>query len=674
MSVVLFAKRAVVALCTVTMAQMSFAIDKRVATDIAACEDFFEYANRTWMKETTIPADRARWGSFNQLQLANRQALIEALSIHEKTELAKLPTPGKQKALAHFRAGINLEAIEKAQLASLDPLLIEINRIKAADDLPNVLGLLARHLIIAPLSVSISPDTKDKSRYLVQIAQGGLGLPDRDDYLKDSDTAKRYRDAYASYRRTLLGDDAAATYELESSLARASMPRERMRDPNLLVNYQTIESLEKLAPNFDWKRFLSAAGIKAFGNSKGQFNVAHTEFVTAFAKATRDVPVETWKRYLRLRVLDASGAYLHRDMRDAEFAYRTTALTGVKTELPRGERVIDLISGRVGSEPLAEGLGQFFVDRAFPAEAKTKAVSMVEDIKAALRVRLNELEWMSDATRKQAIAKLDAMALKIGYADQWKTYDGLDIRSDDFAGNWLRARAWEHAQRVARLGKPVDRNDWFSAPHTVNAFAGSYNDIVFPAGILQPPFFDAKASDAQNFGAIGMVIGHEITHHFDDRGRQFDAFGNLNDWWTTGDAAAYKARAAQVIAQFDAYEPVPGTRVSGVNTQGENISDLGGLKIAYLGLQRALAREKKGTEKKVGALSPNETFFLSFGQMWRELHRTESLINQLRTGNHSPGRYRVNGPLANFKAFADTFGCKAGVGLVRAEGEMISIW
>ncbi|MGH6611017.1 MAG: M13-type metalloendopeptidase, partial [Burkholderiaceae bacterium] len=356
---------------------------------------------------------------------------------------------------------------------------------------------------------------------------------------------------------------------------------------------------------------------------------------------------------------------------DAHFDYRSRAIRGIEVLPPRAEQVIVRLTGNFGSEPLSEGLGQLYVAKAFSPLAKERAIAMVEDIKAAMRARISKLDWMTEPTKLRAIAKLDAMALKIGYTEKWKNYEGLSIRPDDYAGNWLRANAWEFQQRLADLGKPVDRARWFTSPHLVNAFAGGLNEIVFPAAILQPPFFNAKADDAVNFGAIGSVIGHEITHHYDDRGRQFNEVCNLTDWRNAEDAARYKERAARLAQQYSAYAPLPGQSINGQQTLGENISDLGGVNIAYDGLQRALARR---SASKIDGYLPEQRFFLSYATMWRSKYRTEALIDQLRTGNHSLARYRVLGPLANVQAFAKAFNCGADAPMMRAATEQISIW
>jgi predicted metalloendopeptidase len=401
--------------------------------------------------------------------------------------------------------------------------------------------------------------------------------------------------------------------------------------------------------------------------------VGQPGFVEVVNTLAREVPLPVWQAYLRVRLLDEASATLPMVWQEARFAFHGQVLRGVKQRPARHEEVIDVLSGPRGNAPLAEGLGQLFVSLAFSPQAKARAVAMVDDIKAAMRARIGRLAWMTFPTRERAIAKLHAMTLQIGYPDLWKSYEGLTIDPQDYAGNALRAVRWETARRYARLSQPVDRNEWFSSPHTVNAFAGGFNNIVFPAGILQPPFFDPAADDATNFGGIGAVIGHEITHHFDDRGRRFDAVGNLADWWSAEDAAAYKQRADRLAAQYSAYEPLPGHRINGVQTLGENISDLSGVEIAYEGLQLALAR-KPPVQPAEGLPTPSQQFFISYATIWRNKIRAEALITQLRSGQHSPARYRVLGPLANMPAFGQAFDCAPTSPMLRDASEQISIW
>jgi predicted metalloendopeptidase len=647
---------------------------KRLGAPAEACTDFDEYVNGQWRKATPIPPDRARIGSFDTLRDESRDIVEQAL-IDAARNPSQLDTPGKLLAFRFYISGMDVEAIEKRRLESLQPLLRQIDALNDRKQLPVLLAQFSRHYIDAPLRVAVMPDAKDRRRYLVQLDQGGLGLPDRDDYFRDDKRTLELRKAYEIYRLRLgqlaqVGDApaaAAASFELQALLADASLTRVQRRDPNALYQLNTLETIMQRAPGLDWAAYFAAMGVA----KPGEFNVAAPKFVAAVARAAAEAPLATWRAYLRERVLDETAPMLTAEFVDARFDYRGKVIQGREKNFPRPDQVILAMTGPFGSEPLAEGLGQLYVARAFTPEAKERAVQMITDIRTALRARIEKLDWMGATTKQSALKKLDAMALKIGYPDKWKTYDGLVIERDDFAGNWLRARAWAFNDRISDLGKPVDRTRWFASPHLVNAFAGGLNEIIFPAAILQPPFFYSTGDPAVNYGGIGAVIGHEITHHFDDRGRQFDSVGNLTDWWSPDDAAAYKARAARLAQQYSGYTPVPGQSINGLQTLGENISDLAGVKIAFDGLQIALARKPIGP---IDGLTQNQRFFISYATIWRGQYRTEALLDQLRTGQHSPHRYRVLGPLANFPAFGAAFNCPANAPMMRPPAEQISIW
>jgi predicted metalloendopeptidase len=645
-----------------------------LSPEVAACTDFDGHVNGKWQQSAAMPAHKARIGSFDDLRDESRRIVEDAL-IEAVRQPDRLDTPGKRVAAEYYASGMDLTSIEKRGLTSLAPLWSHIDALNDRSQLPALLAKMALYRIPAPFFVSVRPDDKDKRRYLLVLDQSGLGLPDRDDYFRDDARTLGLRKAYDAYRlqfAQLSGTDAGAAtadavFALETDLARASLTRVERRDPNVVYHLHTVESLAGLAPGFDWAAYFAALGVAR----TSEVNVTSPKFAQQVALAAADVPLAVWRAYLRQHVLDAAAQALPSAYVNAHFDYRSRAIRGIEAQPPRAEQVIVRITGNVGSESLAEGLGQLYVARAFSPEAKARAVAMVEDIKAAMRARIEKLDWMSAPTKLRAIGKLDAMALKIGFPDRWKTYDGLAIARDDYAGNWLRANAWEFQQRLADLNRPVDRTRWFTSPHLVNAFAGSLNEIVFPAAILQPPFFNAQADDAVNFGGIGAVIGHEITHHFDDRGRQFNEVGNLPEWWNADDVARYKERAAKVAQQYSGYAPLPGQAINGQQTLGENISDLGGVKLAYDGLQRALERRPTG---KIDNYTPEQRFFLSFATIWRTKTRNEALIDQLRTDSHSPGRYRVLGPLANVPEFAQAFNCPAGAPMMRAASEQISIW
>ncbi len=645
--------------------------------EAAPCDDFEAYVNGAWRAATPLPADQARVGSFDELRRHNQRQLEAALAA-ALADRRLLDTPGKRLAADFYASGIDLAAIERNGIAALQPLLAQIDGLTQREQLPALLAELARVLVSAPIAVAVSPDARDKRRFRVGLSQAGIGLPDRDDYLRDDARARQVRDAYRAYVARLLvlagagesqaAREAAAVMVIETRLAAASLRRAEMRDPNRLYNPTPVAQLDGKGGGLDWAALFAALDLGAAET----VIVAQPGFVEAVNTLARELPLPAWRAYLRVRLLDETAPTLPHAWQQARFDFRGRVLRGVGERAARHEEVLDLISGPFGNAPLAEGLGQLYVAHAFSPQAKARALAMVEDIRAAMRARIERLDWMTAPTRARAIVKLEAMVLQIGYPDRWKTYDGLVIDARDYAGNALRAARWESARRFARLPQAVDRGEWFSSPHTVNAFAGGFNNIVFPAGILQPPFFDPAADDATNFGAIGAVIGHEITHHFDDRGRRFDEHGNLADWWSAADAAAYQARADRLAAQFSAFTPLPGHAIDGVQTLGENISDLGGVKIAYDGLQRALARQPP--QLAAGEHTPSQRFFIAYATVWRDKMRAEALITQLRSGAHAPARYRVLGPLANMPAFAQAFDCPPGSPMARAEADRVSIW
>jgi predicted metalloendopeptidase len=650
----------------------------RAQTVAAPCDDFYDYVNGSWLAATPLPDDRARIGSFDTLRLRNQAVLVSALT-DALADRRQLDTPGKRLAADYFASGMDQAAIERRGLSSIQPLLDAIDALTDRAQLPALLAQLQMVSVSAPMAISVQPDARDKRRHRVSLWQAGLGLPDRDDYFRDDARAKEVRDAYRRYLQRLLvlggapeaeAVKAAATALLvETRLANASLRRTEMRDPNTLYNPRSVDQLRGKTGGLDWGELFDRLALRDIDVAV----VGQPGFVDAVNALARELPLPAWRTYLRLRLLDEFAPTLPAAWQDAHFAFRGGTLRGLKQRPPRSEEVIDHVGGPFGSQPLAEGLGELFVARAFSPQAKARAVAMVEDIKQAMRSRIAALDWMSEPTKQRAVAKLDAMALQIGYPDRWKSYDGLAIDPTDYCGNALRAQRHERARRMARLHQPVDRSEWFASPHIVNAFAGGFNNIVFPAGILQPPFFDAAADDATNFGGIGMVIGHEITHHFDDRGRRFDEVGNLADWWTAEDARQYQQRADRLAAQYSGYAPLPGHSINGVQTLGENISDLGGIKIAYDGLQIALARTPAaaaGTQ----STTPQQRFFISYATIWRDKIRAEALITQLRSGQHSPARYRVLGPLANMPAFAQAFSCPSTSPMLRAAGEQITIW
>jgi putative endopeptidase len=644
-------------------------------TSIDPCVDFYAYANRRWIDATPIPEDRSDWGSFRMLDERNMQVLRSA--VEDALKSAPHDGSGRAKVLQYYQSGMDLAAIDRAGLAPLKSPLDRIASISGPGDLPAVFAALQSQGIEAPMQFAVRQDLKDATRWLPALDQSGLGLPDRDAYSRDDPRSKQVREAYRAYMVRILElaghtpDKAKAAAEtifaIEARLAGASMTPAERRDVDKTYNMRTLRQLSEEAPGFDWAAYLAALGAK----DVAELNVSQPLFAQAVAKLAASQSPEDWRTYLRWHLLRAAASKLPAPFAQAAFDFQERELTGAKARPPRWREVLLLIGGRYGSEPMSQGLGQLFVERAFPPEAKARVLALVGNVKAALGDRLKSLEWMGDETRAKALEKLAAMNVKMGYPDKWRDFTDADVGPYPFAENWLRAAQFRHRRDLARIGKPVDRDEWFSSPQIVNAFYnGRLNEIVFPAGILQPPFFDVKADGAVNYGGIDAVIGHEITHGFDDRGRRFDAKGNLHDWWTAEDGKRYLARARLVERQFDGFVGVDGIHVNGKLTLGENISDLGGLKISYLALHKALQAKP---QPPIDGLSADQRFFLSYATVWRyNSHEAQERLF-LRTDGHSPPRFRVKGPLSQMPEFARDFSCNAATTLTPAE-DRAAIW
>ena len=669
--------RLAAAVALLSLATTAPALDlSGLSKDVQPCDDFYAFVNGNWEAATELPASRARIGSFEQLRQNNDELLDKALK-----ELAEKPglqtTPGLKLVAAYFASGMDEAAIEARGLSAITPLLNRIDGLQRREDLPALLALLNRSGVSAPLAFSVQPDRKDTRRNVLGLSQAGLGLPDVEDYARDDERTKTVKAAYRTYTRDLLAAasrpateaELDSLYDFETRLAGASRPRAKLRDPNASYNPMTLPELTAAAPGLDWGSYLAV--LTAGAKLPQRLIVGQPEFARHVAQLASDTPLTVWRQYLTLRVLDAAAPRLPKAFANASFEYRGKTITGLQAPAPRSEDVIVLIGGRYGNEPVALALGELFVARAFSPEAQKRSLQLVEDVRASMKERIEKLTWMTPPTKARALEKLAQMQPMIGAPDKWPQYEGLQLSGNDFAGNWLKVALWHSGQQMKDLDSPVERGRWRTSPHIVNAFAGGLNQITFPAGILQPPFFDAKADDATNYGGIGMVIGHEITHHFDDSGRNFDAGGSLTDWWTAADAAGYKARAEKVAARYGAISPLPGYNINGQLTLGENISDISGLPIAYEGLQRALKRSG-AADRKIEGYTPAQRFFISNALIWRTKVRTEFLINQLRTDGHSPAKYRVLTPMGNTPYFAQAFSCKPGSAMVASDP--LTVW
>jgi putative endopeptidase len=656
------------------MAQSRKAIDPaNMDTAAKPCENFYQYADGGWLKANPVPADKSRWGAFEQLADHNRDVLKSILDeISARKDWPK--GSGEQKVADFYASGIDEAAIEKAGTTPLKPWLAKVDTITGAKSLAVVLGQLRAGGVSAGFSFAVSQDPKESTRYIGSLSQGGLGLPDRDYYLKDDAKSKDIRAGYLAHVAKMLqlaGDapDVAASgasvvVDLETKLARASLTRVENRDPQKTYNKMTLGELQAQAPGFDWASFFAQAGV----TEVPPINVRQPQFFRAFAELSAAESAARWRTYLRWHLVRGAADMLPKAFQDESFAFNGKILNGVPQQEERWMRV-QAMTDRV----LGEALGQLYVRRTFSPSAKAKMIELVANLRAALKERIEKLPWMGPATKAQALRKLAAFGVKVGYPDKWRDYSALEITRDSYAANVMRAQRFESARNLAKLGKPIDRTEWGMSTPTVNAYySASMNEIVFPAGILQPPFFDPNADDAVNYGGIGAVIGHEMGHGFDDSGSQFDADGNLKDWWTEADRAAYKARTDLLVKQYDAYEALPGEHVNGKLTLGENIGDLGGLTIAYVALEKTLAA--KGRPAPIDGFTPDQRFFLNWAQVWRQTIRDEARRVRLATDPHSPGEFRANGPLTNMPEFAGAFGCAPGSPMVRPENGRTSIW
>ncbi len=638
-------------------------------------EDFNRYANGGWLDRNPIPADLTSWGSFDELRERNLATLREICDAASKK--SDSPNGSAPRKIGDFFAsGMDEEAIETAGAKPLAEDFSFIDAIKDREGLAVALGRFRDRGPDVGFSFYGDQDPKDTTQVIAQIGQSGLGLPDRDYYLKDDEDSKKLREGYLTHVGKMFGllgeapdlaaENARRVIALETELAKGSMTRVQRRDRDAVYHKMTAEETQALMPDFALPKFLAELKITA----PGAINVHQPDFLKAFNRLVKETPLDDWKAYLRWHLVHRAASYLSKDFVNADFDFFGRALTGAKELRPRWKRVVTAVDAGIG-----ELLGQVYVEKTFPPEAKKRVLEMVENLRAALREKIDKLEWMSPATKLAAQKKLAAFTVKMGYPDKWRDYSSLAIDRGPFVLNALRARQFESRRSLGKIGQPVDRTEWGMTPPTVNAYYRStLNEIVFPAGILQPPFFSFTADDAINYGGIGAVIGHEMTHGFDDQGRKSDANGNLVDWWTADDARNFNERAKLVVEQFNGYSVLDGLHINGELTQGENIADLGGLKIAYAALEKALAAKPGAAEKKIDGFTPAQRFFLGYAQLWRRNMRPEALRLQVKTNPHSPASFRVIGPLSNLPEFAAAFAVPAGAPMARPAELQARIW
>jgi predicted metalloendopeptidase len=641
-------------------------------------DDFFQYVNGTWLNTVVIPPDLARYASFNRLQEENWTKLHDLCETAAKNSAAK----GAERIVGDFYAsGMDLAAIEAAGTKPLDA---EFARIAAIKDQAYVLAALG-HLkmlgVHAGFRFSATPDERNSKVYIASISQDGLGLAitdesrdaDRDYYFNPKPERQKLREDYVAHIAKmfeLLGDEPAAArnaaervMKLETELARVSSDRVSLRDPQANYHKMAVADLAREVGAPDLKPYLAQTNAPAFT----EVDVGQPQFLKGFFAALQSVPVDDWKAYLRWQLIRRAAPYLGDRFAVERFKFFGTAMTGAAEQESRWKKVVVATDAGVG-----DALGEVYVAHFFPPSAKARALELVANVRAALRDRLSTLDWMDEPTRQKAVAKLDAFTVKIGYPDTWKDYSSAHIDRGPFVLNVFRAAEFEQRRNLAKIGQPVDKREWQMTVPTVNAYySPSINGITFPAGILQPPFFDAKADDALNYGGIGVVIGHEMTHGFDDSGRQFDADGNMTDWWTPDSAARFKERSEKIVQQFSDYVAIGDIHLNGKLTQGENIADLGGLRVAYAALEKALAGKPRPL---IDGFTPEQRFFISHATVWRDIMRPAEAARRAAVDPHSPGRWRTNGPLSNMDEFAKAFDVPEGAPMRRPAAERVLIW
>ena len=640
---------------------------------VSPCADFYQFANGGWMKNNPIPAAYPRWGSFTILQEHNQDVLHTILEDAAKDKSAQ-PASNWQKIGDFYASCMDESAVEAAGIKPLEPEFERIAQMKDAASLQAEVARLQNEGVDAIFNFGSQTDFKDSNSMLAGIGQGGLGLPDRDYYTREDVKSKKLRDEYVQHvvnMFKLLGDsDATAAAEaktvmdIETRLAKVSMPRVDLRDPDKIYHKMPVSQFQELAPNVDWEGYFKEIGAPPVT----QINVFQPDFMKEVSVAWTSIPLAEWKVYLRWQFVHAEATALPKKFVDENFDFYSRKLTGTQEILPRWRRCVGATDQKLG-----EDLGQFYVQRAFPPEAKAKALEMVHNLVDALRADLSTLDWMSPATREQAIVKLSAIKLKIGYPDKWRDYSSYKVDRGPYVENFIRGNEFEAAYDLAKIGKPVDRSVWNMTPPTVNAYYNSTrNEIVFPAGILQPPFYDPNRDDAMNYGGMGSVIGHELTHGFDDQGSKFDAMGNLKNWWTPEDLKNFHARGECIVKQFDSFEVEPGLHENGKLVEGESIADLGGLTIAYAALQKTL--EGKPAPAPMDGFTADQRFFLGWAQVWAGNMRPEYARMIVNTNPHPLDSYRVNAPVSNMPAFSKAFDCGADSKMVRPAGERCRIW
>jgi putative endopeptidase len=632
-------------------------------------ENFYEYANGNWLKKNPIPATESRWGSFSELQEFNYTAL-KGLLEDAANNPGKIGSP-KQKVGDFYASGMDTLTIEKQGYNPIEPYLRKVDNVRTKEELLQLTGKFHTEGLGTMFGFYVTQDDRNSTKLVPKFVQGGIGMPDKDYYLKDEDRYLKLRNAYKElilnlYAKVDKSDGAStkameAVIAIETYLAKSMMSRVELRDPVKQYNVMTLADLQTKAPNINWKNLTKDLMCK-----EESYLVGQPEFLAALSLAINDFPLDTWKMYMKWHIINGAANFLSKDFVLTKFQY-TKAQTGQKEMKPRWKSVLGMVDGTLG-----EQLGQLYVDKYFKPEAKQKMKIMLDNLSAVYKKRIENLDWMSTETKSKALNKLSTFMRKIGYPDKWKDYNKLNITRNSYWENVAVSSKYEYQEMMNKLGKPVDRTEWAMSPPTVNAYYNpALNEIVFPAGILQFPFFDAKADDAVNYGGIGAVIGHEMTHGFDDEGRQYDAVGNLSDWWTEEDGNKFKEKANKVVEQYNNYTVLDTVHVNGELTLGENLADLGGISLA---LEAFKMTSQGKSNKKIDGFTPQQRFFMSWAQVWRANMRDQEAARRIVVDPHSPGIYRCNGPLTNMPEFYSAFGVKKGDKMWKEENERAKVW
>ncbi len=642
---------------------------QHVSQTLKPGDDFYQYINEGWLKNTEIPGDQSNYGSFSVLD-DEAKAAIRLLIEEAAAENAAEGTES-QKVGDFFKSLTNVSQRNELGLAPLKPLLTQIEKVSNRKQLAQAMARLFRIGIAGPFAGYISPDAKQSDRYTVYVTQSGLTLPDRDYYLVDNPMFNKAREdlqIYIGDMLDLVGHAnptlaAKQIMRLETAIARAQWDRVRNRDPEETYNKTTHEELIELLSAFDMPTFLQDSGL----GKQAEFVVNQPDYLKAVNAMFGIAPLQVWKDYFTFQVIDSFATDLTEASEKRHFDFHETALSGVEEQKPLWRRGVE-----ASNQILGEVVGKLYVEKHFPPQAKVRMGELVDNLKKAFTKRIDGLDWMSPVTKKQAHEKLSKFTTKIGYPDVWKDYSKLVIKPDDLVGNYIRAAEVEHQRELDKLGGPIDRNEWHMTPQTINAYYNPVmNEIVFPAAILQPPFFNLQADDAVNYGGIGAVIGHEISHGFDDKGSQYDGDGNLRKWWSEDDRTEFERRAKQLVQQYNNYKPFDDMSVNGEFTLGENIGDLGGMAVAYAAYRMSLDGKQAPV---IDGLTGDQRFFMGWAQVWRRLYREPELRKRLVQDPHSPSQYRANGIVSNMDAFYEAFGIKPGDAMYIAPESRVRIW